>query len=336
MRFSTPTASRRKREAGFTLAEVLAALFFMALVIPVAVETLHVASRAGSTAQRKDEAARIAQAVLNEGVLTGNWGQSTQGTVQRKGCEYRWQLHNETWRMDSMQLVTGRSYIFCGWSRKLRASEHIGEFHQRHLFNRVHSLGWLSALDRVGEPAAAMNMLFSTRHARSGFTLMEVVLAVGVCVVALSAVTAVFFGAVRLRETTLQAVGESLPVQQALDVMERDLKGAMAPTTNGVYSGVASGNLTGIFSGDFRVGSLNSPGVSQTVSIELYTTTGVLRDNQPWGDVQRVTYGLQPSRSGQNLVRSVTRDVLATFIPTPENQVLLENVAGLNIDCLGP
>lgn len=179
-----------------------------------------------------------------------------------------------------------------------------------------------------------MNALLPIRHIRSGFTLIEMVLAVGVCVVALSAVTAVFFGAVRLRETTLQAVGESLPIQQALDIMERDLKGAMAPTTNGVYSSVASDNLTGIFSGDFRVGSLNSPGVSQTVSLELYTTTGVLRDNQPWGDVQRVTYGLQSSRSGQNLVRSVTRDVLATFIPTPENQVLIENVGRMNIDCL--
>lgn len=106
MRFPTPTASRRRREAGFTLAEVLAALFFMALVIPVAVETLHVASLAGSTAQRKDEAARIAQAVLNEGVLTGNWSQNSQGTVQRKSCEYRWYLRNETWRMGSMQIVT--------------------------------------------------------------------------------------------------------------------------------------------------------------------------------------------------------------------------------------
>jgi len=178
-----------------------------------------------------------------------------------------------------------------------------------------------------------MNALLPTPRARRGFTLMEMVLAVGVCVIVLSAVTAVFFAAVRLRETTLQAVGESLPIQQALDLLERDLKGAMAPTTNGVFSGVASGSLNGIFSGDFRVGSLNSPGISQTVALELYTTTGVLRDNQPQADVQRVTYELQPARSGQNLVRSVTRDVLATVMQTPQDQVLLANVARVNIDC---
>ena len=40
------TASEAAR-AAFTLAEVLAALLFMAIVIPVAVEGLHIASLAG-------------------------------------------------------------------------------------------------------------------------------------------------------------------------------------------------------------------------------------------------------------------------------------------------
>ena len=106
MRFSTRAASRRGREAGFTLAEVLAALFFMALVIPVAVEALHIASQAGSSAQRKSEAARIAQTVMNENVLSGNWSQNMQGVVRRNGHEYQWRMHNETWQLDAMQLVT--------------------------------------------------------------------------------------------------------------------------------------------------------------------------------------------------------------------------------------
>ena len=106
MKFSTPAANRRGREAGFTLAEVLAALFFMALVIPVAVEALHIASVAGSMAQRKDEASRVAQQVLNENVLTGNWSQTTQGTTRRNGHDFPWRLRNETWQRDAMQLVT--------------------------------------------------------------------------------------------------------------------------------------------------------------------------------------------------------------------------------------
>ena len=70
--------------AAFTLAEVLAALVFMAIVIPVVVECLHVASQAGEVAQRKTEAARVAERILNESIVTTNWNQSAQnGTVNQ-------------------------------------------------------------------------------------------------------------------------------------------------------------------------------------------------------------------------------------------------------------
>src|SRR5216684_819976 len=65
-----PSAFHR---AAFTLAEVLAALLFMAIVIPVALEGMHVASRAGSVAVRKREAARVAERILNESLVTTNW-----------------------------------------------------------------------------------------------------------------------------------------------------------------------------------------------------------------------------------------------------------------------
>src|SRR2546429_9589111 len=61
------------RKAAFTLAEVLAALLFMAIVIPVALEGMHVATRAGSVAVRKREAARVAERILNESIITTNW-----------------------------------------------------------------------------------------------------------------------------------------------------------------------------------------------------------------------------------------------------------------------
>ena len=108
MKLTTPANKNcaARRSAAFTLAEVLAALLFLAIVIPTAVEALHIASVAGSMAQRKDEASRVAQTVLNESVLTGNWSQTTQGTTRRNGHEYPWRLRNETWQQDAMQLVT--------------------------------------------------------------------------------------------------------------------------------------------------------------------------------------------------------------------------------------
>jgi type II secretory pathway pseudopilin PulG len=110
MRFNQPSpnwpAAKRAR-AAFTLAEVLAALAFMAIVIPVAVEGLHVANRAGVVAQRKSVAARIADRVLNE-ALVGGQSQSTSrnGVVQEGAQDYRWSIRYQPWPEDAMRLVT--------------------------------------------------------------------------------------------------------------------------------------------------------------------------------------------------------------------------------------
>ncbi|HVM62785.1 MAG TPA: type II secretion system protein GspJ [Verrucomicrobiae bacterium] len=157
-----------------------------------------------------------------------------------------------------------------------------------------------------------------------GFTLVEVMLAMAVCAIALAAINGMFFGALRLRATTLRAVDESQPAQLALTILQRDLASAMPPTTNGYLSG------------DFRVGDITSAGLNQNVSIEMYTTTGALHDDQPWGDVQRVTYELRRPTNGdqgQDLVRSVTRDVLATITPVPADQWMLGRVQNLTFDC---
>ena len=101
-----PIRHRNKR-GGFTLAEVLAALLFLAIVIPTAVEALHVASLAGEVAARKSEAARVADRVLNESLVTTNWTGGVQnGTITEGILDFRWKLTSQTWPQDSMQLLT--------------------------------------------------------------------------------------------------------------------------------------------------------------------------------------------------------------------------------------
>jgi hypothetical protein len=101
------TATNKRRAAAFTLAEVLAALMFMAIVIPVALEALHIASMSGEVAVRKTQAARIADRILNENIVTTNWNQSTTGTITENGREFRWTLRNEYWAPESaLQLLT--------------------------------------------------------------------------------------------------------------------------------------------------------------------------------------------------------------------------------------
>jgi type II secretory pathway pseudopilin PulG len=93
--------------SAFTLAEVLAALAFMAIVIPVAVEGLRIASRAGQVGLRKSVAARVAERVLNEAGVTGQLtGSSQRGVIQEGVQQYQWSIRSEAWPEGSMRLVT--------------------------------------------------------------------------------------------------------------------------------------------------------------------------------------------------------------------------------------
>ena len=93
--------------AAFTLAEVLAALLFLAIVIPTAVEVLHVASLAGEVAVRKSAAARVADRILNESLVTTNWSNGSQsGTVTEGVLDFNWKLTSQSWPEDAMQWLT--------------------------------------------------------------------------------------------------------------------------------------------------------------------------------------------------------------------------------------
>ncbi len=158
-----------------------------------------------------------------------------------------------------------------------------------------------------------------------GFTLIEAMLAIGIMAVVLVAVNAVFFSALRLRDRTSAAVDRDLPVQQATEVLRRDLRCAMPPG--------------GLMAGDFKVGNVTSANQGIPVAIELYTATGALRADQPWGDVQLVTYALRPptstsrSNGGNDLIRSVTRNLLCTATPVVEDQCLQSGLQDIRFAC---
>ncbi len=94
----------RSLQGAFTLAEVMAALVFMAIVIPVAIEALSIAGRSGEVAALKNQAALVADQVLNESLVTTNWEQTARSGITRQGFrEFRWTLRNELWNGDPAQ-----------------------------------------------------------------------------------------------------------------------------------------------------------------------------------------------------------------------------------------
>ena len=110
MKFKPADRSRavERASAGFTLAEVLAAMLFMAIVIPVAMQGLRIASRAGVVSERKALAARLAENKLNELVVTRQWQSTSQKeTIQEGFQSYSWELQSEPWAEDgAMRLLT--------------------------------------------------------------------------------------------------------------------------------------------------------------------------------------------------------------------------------------
>ncbi len=112
---------KRRWQAAFTFAEVLAAMVFMAIVIPVAMRGVQIANRAGVAAQRKTLATQLANWQLEEWMGTTNWVNSTAGgTFDRTWLntgqvpipvkmwgDYRWRLLNQPWSESAgMRLLT--------------------------------------------------------------------------------------------------------------------------------------------------------------------------------------------------------------------------------------
>ncbi len=98
---------RRNNKAGFTLAEILAAMVFMAIVIPITLHGILIANHASLAAERKLNAAYLGENLLQEMIITETWLSSArQGDFGDQWPGYSWQLVQEDWVEDEMQLLT--------------------------------------------------------------------------------------------------------------------------------------------------------------------------------------------------------------------------------------
>ncbi len=176
--------------------------------------------------------------------------------------------------------------------------------------------------------AAGAPKLNGPRRSLRAFTLIEMILAMGVTAIVLICISAALFAAFHLRDAAFSMVDSESPVDNAVSTMKKDLECCVTPT-NGT---------TKVLSGDFRAGTgITSVGISGNVAVEMYTATGGLNDASPWADIQRVTYELKPSSSslglGQDLYRSVVRNLLPVALPQVEDQFLLGGVSSISLSC---
>jgi len=111
-----------RQRKGLTFAELLAAMVFVAIVIPVIVRGLTLANRAGAVSEKKRVAVQLADRLLTEMIVTGQWrtSQST-GDFGQAWPGFRWSLDGQGWGEDTMREVSvevffevqGREYSVC-------------------------------------------------------------------------------------------------------------------------------------------------------------------------------------------------------------------------------
>jgi type II secretion system protein J len=159
--------------------------------------------------------------------------------------------------------------------------------------------------------------------------LIEVLLALVICAIVLVSISAVFATAVRLRDRTSSRVEEGIPISRTFEMLRRDLKGAVGPG--------------GFLAGDFKCGaqsmgtSMGLSGEAGASGLDFFTSTGVLADDSPYGDLQEVFYELRTpadkNQAGMDLVRCVNRNLLETTTQTPDVQPLMSHVESVQFDC---
>lgn len=97
----------RRSSRGFTFVEVLAAMVFLGVLMPMVISALLVANRAGEAAERSATAMQLAENRLNQITLDTSW--TTEGARGDFGDQwpgYRWELTKADWENGAMTELT--------------------------------------------------------------------------------------------------------------------------------------------------------------------------------------------------------------------------------------
>ena len=143
--------------------------------------------------------------------------------------------------------------------------------------------------------------------AKAGFTLVEILIATSIMAILLAAIHAAFFSALGLRERTIDSLEASLPVEQALQTLQRDLANIVI-STNGTFIGpLQTTNPTNALPGQ--------------VGPDFYTSGGELDGMVPWGNVEKIDYLLSAPTNGRGGPgRTSFAPSRATCCPSPSNR----------------
>lgn len=172
------------------------------------------------------------------------------------------------------------------------------------------------------KPGKAIDLI--SREKNAGFTLMEILLAILAFAVLMAALQTVFFSALRSRRESQERIADLQRRSQVRGVLERDLRNALFQT-----NGLATYFLL----------RSDTEGAGRADQLEFFTTTGVISDANPAGEIQRVVYATAPAdqfstnQEGRILYRAIYRKLLSEVEESPSTTILLRDVASFEVAC---
>ena len=115
--------------AGFTFVEMLAAMAFLAILMPVVISALLVANRAALATERSTMAMQLGENRLNEMMLDGAWmSEGGRGDFGEQWPGYRWELTKAAWETGAMtELTLDVFYQVQGSERDVRLTTLVNE-----------------------------------------------------------------------------------------------------------------------------------------------------------------------------------------------------------------
>jgi Tfp pilus assembly protein PilV len=126
------TASMKNRgrtASAFTFVEVLAAMVFMGVLLPVIVSALTVSNRAAIQAERSAMAVQLAENRLSELMPGKAWSSAqSRGDCGAEWPGYRWEMTQESWQSGKMtELTMHVFYPVQGQEHEVRVSTLVSE-----------------------------------------------------------------------------------------------------------------------------------------------------------------------------------------------------------------
>jgi prepilin-type N-terminal cleavage/methylation domain-containing protein len=168
---------------------------------------------------------------------------------------------------------------------------------------------------------------------RHGFTLIELIVAMGMVAILSVSLYASLRIAFRARESAEKTIEPSRTAELAMEFIRADLQNAMTPNPGAANPNTVSNTLPTAVTGSF-VGTDGQDGRGRdNDDLIFFSTAESPQHADGTGDIKMVELTVvQAQDTGDYvLVRRVTPNLLAASTPNPDEEVICRGVAGFNL-----